>query len=318
MMRRRFALILVPVALAALSCARSNPEQTAPEENRKTAASTEPASPPARINSARALEYVREMVALGPRPVASAAHKKLEDYLRTRLQHDSLEEDAFTAATPSGPVAMRNFIAKFPGTKDGVIVIAGHYDTKRQPSGFLGANDGGSSAALLLALADHLRAQKQRTGYSVWLVWFDGEEAWDRDITDRDGLYGSRHLAALWKQQGVTAKIRALLLADMIGDAQLDVLRDQRSTPWLLDLVQQAATNLGYRSHFFRFEGAMIDDHTAFAEAGVPVADLIDFDYGYQNAFWHTTDDTVDKLSPRSLEIVGNVMLQATWMLDQR
>jgi glutaminyl-peptide cyclotransferase len=201
-----------------------------------------------------------------------------------------------------------------------VIVLASHYDTKMIP-GFVGANDGGSSTALLLAIGDQLRANMKngkREGYSVWLAFFDGEEAFGANINDEDGLYGSKHLAQKWQQDGTLKNVKAFILADMIGDKDLNVLHDTNSTPWLLDLLSAAAEPLGNQSHFNNTRGGIIDDHIAFKDAGVPVADLIDFDYGYQNAFWHTTEDTVDKLSAKSLGIVGDTMLQAVWMMDAK
>lgn len=220
-----------------------------PAANARAMQRTAHNSSAARVSGAHAMEYVRQIVGFGPRPVGSPAHKRLEEYLRGHLKNDNLEEDAFTAATPDGEFAMRNFIAKFPGKRDGIIVISGHYDTLKK-QGFVGANDGGSSAGLLLALADYFRAHKP-AGYSVWLVWFDGEEAF-RQWSDQDSTYGSRHLAEKWAKDGTTSKIKAFLLVDMIGDAGLDILRDGNSTPWLQDLVQQAATKLGYQSHFLR------------------------------------------------------------------
>jgi Zn-dependent M28 family amino/carboxypeptidase len=215
---------------------------------------------------------------------------------------------------------MVNFIAKFPGSRDGIIVLCGHYDTIYNRKDFVGANDGGSSTGILLELADQLRGQMKngkRDGYSVWLVWFDGEEAF-RTWTDTDSTYGSRHLADKWHQDGTAGKIKGFLLADMIGDTDLSIERDLNSSPALEDLVYQAATRYGYQSHFFRRQVAMSDDHNPFANIGVPVADLIDFDYGYDNAFWHTSEDTMDKLNPKSLEIVGNVMLETVRMLDRQ
>lgn len=273
-----------------------------------------------RIDGQRALAHVKALVALGPRPVGSAAHARMEQYIVSRLAGAALQDDRFEQPTPLGKFALRNIIAKYPGTKDGVVVLASHYDTKKMPR-FVGANDGGSSTAILLAIAEQLRADMKdgkRAGYSVWLVFFDGEEALGENISASDGLYGSKHLAAKWRQDGTTQAIKALILADMVGDQDLQVLRDANSTPWLLDLLGAAAAKLGYGSHFFQYPSEMIDDHIAFKDAGVPVADLIDFDYGYRNAFWHTPEDTLDKLSPRSLEIVGNVMLQAVWMLDKK
>jgi len=269
--------------------------------------------PAPHISGAHAMEYVRQVVAFGPRPVGSPAHQKLQEYLRKHLKDDHLEEDTFTAATPDGDLPMTNFIAKFPGKKDGLIVITGHYDTLKKEK-FVGANDGGSSTGLLLALADYYRLHKP-TGYSVWLVWFDGEEAF-RQWSDQDSTYGSRHLAEKWQKDGTLAKIKAFILVDMIGDADLGLLKDLNSTPWLQQLVYDAAAKLGYQSHFFAQANAIEDDHLPFAKLGVPVVDLIDFDYGFSNVFWHSPEDTLDKLSPQSLEIVGSVVVNTVALIN--
>lgn len=263
-----------------------------------------------KVNGEKAMQYTREVVAMGPRPIGSAAHKKLEAYIRAHLKDDDLEEDTFTDQTPDGPFKMTNFIAKFPGTKDGIVVIAGHYDTKIM-KGFVGANDGGSSTGLPLEIANVLRTHKEGRP-TVWLVLLDGEEA-VKEWTDTDSTYGSRHLAKKWQQEGVIPKIKAFLLVDMVGDKDLDILRDTNSTSWLEDMVGQAASKLGYGSYFFANQGDISDDHLPFVQLGVPCADLIDFDYGPENSYWHTTKDTIDKLSAKSLEIVGNVVLQVTW-----
>ena len=278
-------------------------------------AATSSVAPALKVDAERALEYTREVTAFGPRPLGSAAHGKLEAYLRSHLKNDDLEEDAFTAQTAAGPFAMRNFIAKFPGTKDGIIVIAGHYDTLLTVPNFVGANDGGSSTGLPLALADALRGKK-REGYSVWIVWLDGEEA-VRHWSDTDSVYGSRHLAEKWAKDGTIKKVKAFLLVDMVGDADLNIERDSNSTPWLEDVVYKAAANLGYQSHFFARATEMQDDHLPFARAGVPVADLIDYNFGPNNSYWHTPQDTLDKLHPESLEIVGSVVLRTIHLLNQ-
>ncbi len=262
----------------------------------------------------RALQYTREVVGFGPRYIGSPGHAKTEAYLRQELKGDQLEEDTFTASTPAGNLRMTNFIAKFPGKKSGVIVVAGHYDTIYNRKDFVGANDGGSSTGLLLELARELRG-KNMDGYSIWLVWFDGEEA-IRHWSDTDSVYGSSHLAAKWAKDGTLKKIQALLLLDMIGDADLSIERDGLSTPWLLDVIYKAAQNLGYQSHFFARPNEISDDHLPFSKLGVPVADLIDFDYGPQNSYWHTSQDTMDKLSTQSFEIVGSVVLETIRLLN--
>jgi Zn-dependent M28 family amino/carboxypeptidase len=270
------------------------------------------------FNATRAMQYTREVVAFGPRPIGSANHKKLEKYILAHLKGDPVEDDAFTADTPEGKFPVRNIIAKFPGNREGVIVIAGHYDTNYplRDTGYVGANDGGSSTAILLELANQLRGKK-REGYSVWLLWTDGEEA-VKNWTATDSLYGVRHLADKWQKDGTLKNIKALLVADMIGDADLNVDRDTNSTPWLEDLVYQAATQLGYQSHFFARTVPLEDDHIPFVERGVPSADLLDLDYGYHNVFHHTPQDTLDKLSPKSIEIVGSVILETVRQLDKK
>ena len=270
------------------------------------------------IDAKRAFEYIREIVAFGTRPMGSENHKKVENYITSHLKGDQVEDDAFTADTVEGKFPVRNIIAKYPGTKDGIIVILGHYDTNYplRNVGFVGANDGGSSAAILLEYANHLRGKK-REGYSVWLVWSDGEEA-VRQWSETDSLYGTRHLAEKWEKDGTLKKIKSLLVMDMIGDADLDVLRDTNSTPWLADLFYAAAERGGVQSHFFATEGGVEDDHMPFVKRGVPSLDVIDLNYGYNNVFHHTPQDTLDKVSPRSLEIVGNTTLEAIRMLDQR
>jgi glutaminyl-peptide cyclotransferase len=270
------------------------------------------------INANRAMQYTREVVAFGRRPIGSANHQKLEQYILNHLKGDVVEDDAFTADTPEGRFPVRNLIAKYPGTRDGIIVIAGHYDTNYplRNIDYVGANDGGSTTAILLELANHFRGKK-REGYSVWLVWTDGEEA-VKTWSDTDSLYGTRHLAQRWEKDGTLKKIRAFLLTDMIADADLSIDRDQNSTPWLEDLVLSAATTLGYQSHFFARTGAILDDHLPFMRRGVPCADLIDLEYGYGNVFHHSPQDTLDKLSTKSFEIVGNVLLETVRLLDAK
>jgi Zn-dependent M28 family amino/carboxypeptidase len=212
-------------------------------------------------------------------------------------------------------------VAKFPGSKDGVIIIASHYDTNYplRNTSYVGANDGASTSGLLLELANQLRG-KTRDGYSVWLVWDDAEEAMVPDTQMEfmaDSLYGITHLAEKWEADGTLKKVKAFILADMIGDADLDVDRDLNSTPWLEDVVGEAAKRVGYQSHFFARTNKVDDDHLPFMKRGVPSADLIDFTYGYNNVFWHTPQDTVDKLSAKSLEISGDVILETVRILDK-
>ena len=280
---------------------------------------------------AKAYEYAREFAAIGPRWPTGPGHVKAEEFLRAHFlrAHDLVEEDTFTASTPIGPVPMCNFIVRFAGTKPGAIVLGTHYETNYplRNINFVGANDGASTTGLLMAIADQLRAQaahgKKIDGYSVWLVFFDGEEAiqqWSRS----DSTYGSRHLAAKWGRDGTLNQIKAFMLADMIGDKDLDIQRETHSTPWLVDLVGQAAKKFGDQHYFFQKEMDVEDDHLPFVERGVPSIDIIDLHYGPPTAehpegsYHHTAQDTMDKISAHSLTIDGDVFMETIRLIDQR
>jgi glutaminyl-peptide cyclotransferase len=330
-----FRVLLFAGALSCLACNR-DPSSVAATQKPATAAqdtslptlSLPPDNgPPPSFDGNRAMQYVKDIVKFGPRPLNSPAHKKVEDYIDSHLKSDTVEDDIFTADTPAGKFPVHNIVAKFPGTKNGIIVVASHYDTNYplRNTSYVGANDGGSSSGLLLEMANVLRG-KTRDGYSIWLVWDDAEEAMLPDGSgglpmempfDKDSLYGITHLAEKWQADGTLKKIKTFLLADMIGDADLNVDRDLNSTPWVESVVYEAATRLGYQSHFFGRLNQVGDDHIPFRKRGVPCADLIDFSYGYNNVFWHTPQDTVDKLSANSLHIVGSVMLETIRILDK-
>ncbi len=326
-----FLLILLIFMLGSIACSKGSSSPTSetasagaavPAPQPAPVATTDPApsdsGPFPQIDSKRTFQYIKEIVAFGTRPMGSENHKRVENYITSHLKGDQVEDDAFTADTVEGKFPVRNIIAKYPGTKDGIIVILGHYDTNYplRNIGFVGANDGGSSTAILLEYANYLRGKK-RDGYSVWLVWTDGEEA-VRQWSEADSLYGTRHLAEKWEKDGTLKKIKALLVMDMIGDADLNIERETNAPSWLSDLVYQAAERGGVQSHFYARSAAIEDDHLPFVKRGVPSIDVIDLDYGYNNVFHHTAQDTIDKLSPRSLEIVGNTTLEAIRMLDRR
>jgi glutaminyl-peptide cyclotransferase len=279
------------------------------------------------FDGARAYNYAREFAAIGPRWPTGPGHDKAEDFLRSHFtqNHDQFEQDTFTADTPIGPVPLCNFIVRFPGNKPGIIVLGTHYETNYplRNINFVGANDGASTTGLLLAIADRLRAEsaeardKKLDGYSVWLVFFDGEEAfqsWSRS----DSTYGSRHLAAEWGRDGTLNQIKAFLLADMIGDKDLDIQHETNSTPWLVSLVADAAKKFGYQRYFFQTSMAVEDDHLPFVERGVPSIDIIDLDYGPNNSYHHTAQDTMDKISAHSLTIDGDVFMESIRLIDQR
>lgn len=269
------------------------------------------------FHGGRAFADLQRLVAFGPRPSGSKALalSRQEILRQLKLAGVPVEEDSFTAATPFGNIPMTNLIAKIPGARPQVIIVAGHYETKRfDDFAFVGANDGGSSAAFLLELARVLARRKNV--FTIWLVFFDGEEAFQQ-FSATDGLYGSHHLVQKMAASGELSRVHAMILVDMVGDAQLNIHRDHNSTPWLTDLVFQSARRLGYAKYFRDELRAYEDDHIPFVNAGVSAVDLLDFDYGPHNSYWHTAQDTADKCSPVSLTIVGRVVLAALEELEK-
>ena len=272
-----------------------------------------------RFDGAKALEYTTQFVNFaGPRWIGSPGHARAEEFIKEHFKHDDLVEDTFTTGTPAGPMTMHNFVVKFPGKKNGIIVLISHYDTNYplRHIHYVGANDGGSTTGLLIEMANYLRG-RPNNGYSVWLVFTDGEEA-IQHWTNKDSTYGAKHLAAMWQADGTLKRIKALIVCDMLGDKDLGIERDLNSTPWLEHLIYQAASQYGWQSFFFQTRAYIGDDHTPFLKRGVPCADMIDLDYGYDNSYWHTAQDTLDKLSAQSLTISGDTLRETIRLLDEK
>ena len=267
------------------------------------------------FDGTRAFADLKRLVSFGPRPPGSRALEQSREFIVGQLgaAGATVVQDSFTAWTPLGPIPMTNLVAKIPGSSSSVVIVAGHYDTKRMNFPFVAANDGGSSAAFLLEMARVLARRNNRLTY--WFVFFDGEEALQR-WSATDGLYGSRQFAQELSDQGTLNQVRAVILVDMIADAHLDIHRDAHSTPWLTDIVFAQAQRLGYVQYFLNSPRTIEDDHLPFLELGVPAVDIIDLDYGPFNLYWHTKYDTVDKCSPASLAIVARVVLATLAALE--
>ncbi len=279
------------------------------------------AEPPANYarEGQKALNYVSAAVKFGPRPAGSAAQAKQQAWIIAELKKSgaTVDEVDFTSYTPLGPKRMKNIIGKFAGTSGKNVVISGHYDTySRTGLNFVGANDGGSSTGVLLALAGMMKGRTLQDG--VWLAFFDGEEstvAWE----NTDHTYGSRYLAETWQRDGSAKSIKAIINVDMIGDSDLSIHYEGYSTPWLRDLVVDVAHRLGYEDEFQSGPIQYVaDDHVEFTGRGMPAVDLIDFNYGLLNRYWHKESDTVDKLSARSLAVVLQVIDESIKELAQR
>lgn len=265
-----------------------------------------------------AFQFAQKATSFGERPSGSDAIEKLRTWIVGELKSSGaqIEADKFTGRTPAGPIAMENIVAKFPGKSGKAVVITGHYDTKRIPMvHFVGANDGGSSTGFLLEFA-RVAAKLQHPD-DLYIVFFDGEEAVG-NWSDTDSLYGSRHLVEKWSADGTLSKIKALINVDMIGDKDLDILNDGNSSQSLRDLVATVAAHLGDAKYFHKEITGIDDDHMPFINAGVNAIDLIDFSYGPNNTYWHTDQDTMDKLSPHSFQVIGDVVAGVVTELERQ
>jgi glutaminyl-peptide cyclotransferase len=284
-----------------------------------------PPSATVEFDGAHAYEHVRQLVEIGPRPPGSNGIRRAQAYITGQLKSFGcqVEEHDFNGPTPLGDVAMKNIIAKIPGTGSDIVLYTTHYDTLRMAN-FVGADDGGSGTATMLEVARLLCARKSKIKTNVWIVFFDGEEAqgqWtDKNSvqwTNTNNTYGSREMAASMALSGDLKHVKAMILADMIGSSDLKIKRDTGSTKWLTDLIWATASRLGY-GNVFVGESTTVggDDHFSFIRRGVPGCDIIDFDI--QPTYWHTPQDTLDKVDPRSLAVVGHVFVETLPVLEKR
>jgi Zn-dependent M28 family amino/carboxypeptidase len=266
----------------------------------------------------RAFEDIRQLVAIGPRVAGTPGAQAARDYIRKQLQAAgvAVEEQPFEASTPIGRLKMVNLRAMIPasGGASQRLVIGGHYDTKLfKEFRFVGANDGGSSAAFLIELARALKTRTNRV--PIELLFLDGEEAVG-EWQGTDHTYGSRYYVEAAKRSGTLGDIRAFILVDMIGDRNLVIKREANSTPALTDAIWAAAKRLN-RREFVSEATPIEDDHLEFLTAGVPSVDIIDLEYPDQTSrFWHTQYDTLDNVGASSLQAVGDVLLAALPALE--
>jgi Zn-dependent M28 family amino/carboxypeptidase len=270
------------------------------------------------FDGARAFKDLERLVALGPRPPGSPAIERARDYIAAMLAATRAEvrHDPFTASTPDGPISMTNIVGVLPGRSARVVIIAGHYDTARiEGIEFVGANDGGSSAAELLELARVLSGRNHISTY--WLVFFDGEEA-IKHWSVNDSLYGSRHFVQTLRSTGKLVGVQAMVLLDMVGGRDPHFRPEANSTSWLRELVFSSADRLGFRTAFPSGGALPVeDDHLPFLAAGVPVVDIIDF-APFLRGYHHTAKDAIDRCSPDTLAMVGRVVLATLGELERR
>ncbi len=267
-----------------------------------------------KFDSGRAWADLRQLVAIGPRPAGSAAIEQSRKYMKDQLAAAgvSVSDQAWDDETPLGKVRMVNLVATIPGARKERLIIAGHYDTKLfREFRFVGASDGGSSAAFLIELARVLKSR--RNPLTIELLFLDGEEA-VIEWKGTDHTYGSRHYVEAGKKDGSLASVKAMILVDMIGDRDLQIRRDSNSTAWLTNTIWEAARRQQLEGTFIAETTTIEDDHLSFLHAGVPAVDIIDLEYEP----WHTAKDTLDAVSARSLQLVGDVVLAALPQIEAR
>jgi hypothetical protein len=319
-------LLLAPLMMLGCPSGANKPVNERPTD------SSLPGKSASDFDGERAFEHVRKQVEFGPRPAGSAELEKTRNYLIDQLKSYGLKvtTDEFHPATPIGERRMVNVTAELPGESTDVIIIASHYDTKYfKDIKFVGANDGGSSTGALLEIARVMAAKKQKPRLTYWFVFFDGEEAfcldWDECHNPNpadpkealpDNTYGSRHFVAQLLEKDELKRIKATILLDMMGYKNLRLGRDEMSTAWLQDIVWQTAKQIGYGSQFIDArENVGDDDHAPFLRAGLDALDIIQLS---SYPYWHTKDDTLDKISAKSLKIVGDTVLTSLPKIEER
>jgi len=273
------------------------------------------AQSPVTFDSSRAYEHLRQIVNIGPRPAGSPGIERSREYIIEQLKAVGVPvtRQAFVAKTPVGEIPMVNLIATIPGSRKERIAITGHYDTKLfREIRFVGANDGGSSAAFLVEIARVLKARSN--AFTIELIFFDGEEATLRDWGGTDHTYGSQYYVDTARKAGMLSSLKAMVLVDMIADRSPRFMRESNSTSWLTDIVWSTAQKLGHGAIFVNASTPIEDDHVPFLAAGVSATDIIDLDY----PAWHTPADTIDQTSARTLQVVGDVVVASLAAIETR
>jgi len=272
--------------------------------------------PAPKIDADEAFQLLKTGAAIVPRHSGSPGAAKTVKFISEYIEklHVSVKLDKWNAVTPAGKIIFCNVIADIIGKRDGYIIVACHYDAKKLSSvpNFAAANDGASGVAVLLAMIKAIKNYPTQAPVSFKFVFFDGEECFF-DYNAGDGLFGSRYLAKKLKANGKLKDCHAVIVLDMIGDKNLNITIPADSDPKLAKLLFKVASVQQSKGCFSKYNMDIIDDHTPFQRLGVPAIDIIDFNFGKGNRYWHTAGDTVDKTSRESLKVVGNVALQLIW-----
>ena len=265
------------------------------------------------FDSKSAYAFAKDITSIGSRKSGSPGAEKNIQYMLERVREIGVKPitDTWTETTPAGKISFTNIVVELKGEKDGYVIIGAHHDTKLLEStpDFQGANDGASGCALLLAMIKTIADSGFIPPHSLKFVFFDGEECFFR-YSLGDGLFGSRRMARKMNEDGTAKLCKAVIIADMIGDRYLSITVPQDSDKKLAEILFESANKLGLQKNLKWHSSSMLDDHSPFQEIGLPSIDIIDFEYGENNRYWHTREDSIDKLSEESLSNTGQLILE--------
>ena len=269
-----------------------------------------------KVDAQLAFSLVEKCSAVIPRNSGSGGATECVNFLTNEIEKMSLpvELDKWEGRTPDGVIEFCNVISEIPGKSSDFIIVGSHYDTKKLATvpDFAGANDSGSSSGLLLAMMRSIKQHASRPPLSLKFVFFDGEECLI-SYTENDGLYGSRHLCKKWKEEGKLAQCRGVIVLDMVGDRDLGITIPSGADKGFRTKLLKIASIQDKKQFFSIYSRDIIDDHTPFQREKIPTIDIIDFNFGECNRYWHTKADSMDKISPESLATVGNATLELLW-----
>lgn len=277
---------------------------------------------PSVVDAASAYEYTAAACAFGKRNSGSEGASKIAAWIEKTasvFKGVKVSRMEFEDNTPHGKIRFVNIVAEIPGDSESFVIVGTHYDTKflKSVPEFSGANDGASGVGALLAMIKAVSESGVRPPLTLRFVFFDGEEC-IYSYGENDGFHGSHHAAEKWHNDGSLKKCAAMVLLDMIGDSDLKITFPKGSDAKLLNMAMESAKELGHSKHFSVYVNDILDDHTQFAEKGVPAINFIDFEFGHNNSYWHTRGDTIDKVSPESLKITSDTALHLIWRISAK
>jgi glutaminyl-peptide cyclotransferase len=259
-----------------------------------------------------AMCLVKKLTSFGPRNSGTLANLQQAEFIAKTVENYGAITSCqkFKAMTPEGFLQFVNIEAVISGEREDFIIIGSHFDSKKLPAEikFEGANDGASSTATLMELIRSIKKSGLQPEYTLRFVFFDGEECFNNYAVN-DGLFGSKHYANKLKADNLISLCQAVIILDMVGDKDLKITLPIDSDRGLCKMLFTSAKRTANEKYFDYLETPLLDDHVPFQKMGIPVIDIIDFEFGPGNSFWHSSEDSIKNISAKSLKIVGQTTL---------